>query len=329
MTGLAATLQAFFTTRLIEQSGFSPHTITAYRDTWRLLLRFSANTTGKPPQALDFTDLTGDLVGAFLTHLEHDRGNSISTRNARLAAIHSVFAYAAYRHPEHAATISRVLAIPSKRRQRTDVTYLEPAEVTALLAAPDRTTIAGRRDHALLQMAITTGMRVSELTGLKITDIHLGPGAHALCHGTGRKDRGTPLDRETVAVLRVLIAERATTHGYLFPTRTGTRMSRDAVAARLNQHTATAAATCPSLAGKKITPHILRHTCAMRLLEAGSDATLVALFLGHESVETTQIYIHANMKTKEAALARTTPTGTTPGRYQPADDTLLAYLQSL
>lgn len=329
MTALAATLQAFFTTRLAEQRGASPHTVTAYRDTWRLLLRYVAATTGTPPQALDFPELTAEVIGAFLTHLEHDRGNSVTTRNARLAAIHSVFAYAAYHQPEHAATIGRVLAIPSKRHHRSDVIYLDPEEVTALLGAPDRATRTGRRDHALLQTAITTGMRVSELTGVEITDVHLGSAAHTLCHGKGRKDRATPLDQQTVAVLRVYIAERVTTPGYLFPTRTGTRMSRDAVAARLAQHTATAAIACPSLAGKNITPHSLRHTCAMRLLDAGIDITVIALWLGHESIETTQIYLHASIKTKEAALARTTPTGTKPGRYKPADDTLLAFLQAL
>jgi integrase/recombinase XerD len=329
MTRLAPTLQAFFTTRLAEQRGSSPHTVTAYRDTWRLLLRYVAAATGTPPQALDFTDLTAEVIGAFLAHLEHDRGNSVTTRNARLAAIHSVFAYAAYQHPEHAALIGRVLTIPSKRHQRSDVIYLDSDEVTALLAAPDRSTRTGRRDHALLQTAVTTGMRISELTGLQIGDVHLGTAAHALCHGKGRKDRATPLDRQTVAVLRAYLAERTTLQGFLFPTRTGTRMSRDAVAARLAQHTTTAAVACPSLAGKNVTPHVLRHTAAMRLLDAGIDSTVIALWLGHQSPETSQIYLHASMKTKEAALARTRPTATKPGRYRPGDDALLAFLQAL
>ena len=329
MTALAPALQAFFTTRMAEQHGASPHTIAAYRDTWQLLLRHVSQTTGKPPRTLDFSDLTAETIGAFLAHLEHERDNSVATRNARLAAVHSLFAYAAYQHPEHADTISRVLAIPAKRRQRSDVTYLDTAEVAALLQAPSRATPAGRRDHALLQTALTTGMRVSELTGLRITDVHLGPAAHALCHGKGRKNRSTPLDRQTVAVLRVFIAERAVKEGFLFPARSSTRMSRDAVAARLALHAATAATTCPSLTGKVITPHVLRHTCAMRLLDAGIDITVIALWLGHESTETTQIYLHADMKTKEAALARTAPTGTAPGRYKPAGDALLAFLQSL
>lgn len=329
MTALAPTLQAFFTTRLAEQRGASPHTVTAYRDTWRLLLRYAAARTGTPPQALDFTELTDEMIGAFLAHLEHERGNSVTTRNARLAAIHSVFAYAAYQHPEHAAVIGRVLAIPSKRHQRTDVIYLDADEVTALLAAPDRTTRTGRRDHALLQTALTTGMRVSELTGLQIGDVHLGPAAHALCHGKGRKDRATPLDRQTVAVLRTYLAERPTRAGFVFPTWTGTRLSRDAVAARLAQCTATAAIGCLSLAGKNVTPHVLRHTAAMRLLDAGIDITVIALWLGHERAETTQIYLHASMRMKQAALDRTTPTGTKPGRYRPRDDALLTFLRTL
>jgi site-specific recombinase XerD len=327
MTKLAPTLQAFFTTNLTTQYGASPHTIAAYRDTWSLLLRYVAATTGTPPQTLDFADLTADVIGAFLAHLESDRHSSVTTRNARLAALHSLFTYAAYRHPEHAATISRVLAIPSKRHQRTDLTYLTATEVAALLAAPDLTTPAGRRDHALLQTAIITGMRVSELTGLTVTDVHLGTGAHALCRGKGRKNRTTPLDRETVATLRPLIAGRAT--GFVFPTRTGTRMSRDAVAARLAKHTATAADTCLSLTNKNVTPHVLRHTAAMRLLHAGVDITVIALWLGHESINTTQIYLHADMTTKQTALARTTPTGTRPGRYRPPNDDLLAFLQAL
>jgi site-specific recombinase XerD len=329
MTLLAPTLQAFFTTRLTSQFGASPHTLAAYRDTWQLLLRFIAETDRTPPQNLDLSAVTAETVSDFLTHLEIVRGNSIATRNARLAAVHSFFAYASYRHPEHSATISQIMAIPSKRHHRTDLTYLTPSEVTALLAAPDLATQAGRRDHAMLQLAITAGLRVSELTALKPNDVHLGPAAHVTCTGKGRKKRITPLDRQTVAVLREFTATLPTGAGVLFPTRAGTRMSRDAVAVRLTQHAATASTTCPTLASKNITPHVLRHTAAMRLLVAGIDTTVIALWLGHESVETTQVYLHADMTTKEKALDRTTPTGTQPGRYRPVDDTLLAFLQSL
>ena len=258
MTGLAPILQGFFTTRLCDQYGASEHTIAAYRDTWRLLLRYAATATGTAPAALDLSQLDTDLITEFLAHLETERGNTVSTRNARLAAVHSLFSYAAYQHPEHADTISRVLAIPAKRAQRTEITYLTPPEVIALLHAPDRSTTAGRRDHALIQVAVTTGMRVSELTALTVGDVHLGTGAHVVCHGKGRKDRITPLDRQTVQVLRHLTA-RASADAFVFPAREGTRMSHDAVAARLALHTATAADACPSLTRKNVTAHVLRH----------------------------------------------------------------------
>ena len=328
MARLAPVLQAFFTTRLSGQYGASVHTIAAYRDCWRLLLRYAATTTGTAPAAPDLGQLDSDLITGFLAHLESDRGNTVSTRNARLAAVHSLFSYAAYQHPEHADTISRVLAIPAKRAGRTEITYLTPPEVAALLDAPDRSTPAGRRDHALIQVAVTTGMRVSELTALTLGDVHLGTGAHVVCHGKGRKERITPLDRQTVRILRPFIAG-ASTDAFVFPAREGTRMSRDAVVARLALHTATATSTCPSLTGKNVTAHVLRHTAAMRLLTAGIDSTVIALWLGHESIETTQIYLHANMKTKEDALARTRPTGTKPGRYTVTDDELLTFLQGL
>ena len=331
MTLLAPTLEAFFTTRLTGQLGASAHTVAAYRDTWRLLLRYVVDTTGTAAQSIDLAQLDAELIGQFLTHLEHERGNSIATRNARLAAVHSLFAYAAVEHPEHAGSISRVLAIPAKRRQRrTDIIYLTDPEVTALLNAPDQGTPAGRRDHALLQVAVTTGLRVSELTGLRVGDVHLGTGAHVLAHGKGRKDRSTPLDHASVTVLRDLLGDTMTNRDrYVFTTRTGTRMSRDAVAVRLTLHATTAALTCPTLTGKNLTPHVLRHTAAMRLLAAGVDSTVIALWLGHESIDTTQVYLHADLATKENALARTTPTSSRTGRYQPEDDTLLAFLKNL
>jgi site-specific recombinase XerD len=329
VTALAPTLQAFFTARLTSQFGASAHTVAAYRDTWRLLLGYLAATTGTAPQNLDLSALNAEAVSGFLTHLEADRHNSVTTRNARLAAIHSFFGYAAYHHPEHAALISQVMAIPTKRHRRTDVAYLTPPEVDALLAAPDQTTPTGRRDHALIQVAVTTGLRVSELTGLRRTDVHLGTGAHLACHGKGRKNRATPLDAQTVAVLRAYTATLPPGVDVLFPARGGTRMSRDAVAARLARHTATAAATCPTLAAKKVTPHALRHSAAMRLLAAGVDSTVIALWLGHASAASTQVYLHADMKIKQAALDRTTPTGTAAGRYRPNDDTLLAFLRRL
>jgi integrase/recombinase XerD len=329
MTALAPTLQAFFTDRLIGQRQASPHTIAAYRDTLRLLLTFAAQRTGKQPSLLDVDDLDAPLIGAFLDHLEHERGNSPRTRNARLAAIRSLFRYAALRHPEHAATIGRVLAIPPKRFERALITFLAEPEIAALLAAPDRGTWTGRRDHAMLLLAAQTGLRASELIALTRGEVHLGVGAHLSCLGKGRKQRITPLTEQTVAVLRTWVAERASQpEPPLFPTRTGHALSRDAIEHRIAMHAETATAACPTLAAKKITPHVLRHTAAMRLLHAGVDTSVIALWLGHEQIETTQIYLHADMALKEQALARTTPLDTPPGRYRPPD-ALLAFLEAI
>ena len=329
MTALAPTLQAFFTDRLIRQRHASGQTIAAYRDTWRLLLTFTAQRTGKQPARLDITDLDAPLIGAFLDHLERDRGNSPRTRNARLAAIHSMFGYAALHHPEHAQTIARVLAIPAKRFDKALVTWLTEPEAQALLASPDKATWAGRRDHAMLALAAQTGLRISELTGLTRGDVHLGTGPHVSCHGKGRKQRITPLTTVTVTMLRAWLAERhGEPHQPLFPNRTGGRLSRDAVEKRLAQHVAAAMARCPSLKSKHVTAHTLRHTAAMRLLHAGVDTSVIALWLGHEQADTTQIYLHADLELKEKALARTTPMDTKPGRYKPPDQ-LLAFLESL
>jgi integrase/recombinase XerD len=329
VSALAPTLQAFFTERLIRQRHVSGHTIAAYRDTWRLLLGFAAEHTGSPVSTLDLAQLDAPLIGAFCDHLEHDRGNSVRTRNARLAAIHSLFRFAALRHPEHAASIARVLAIPPKRFDRALVTYLTDAEADALLAAPDRDSWTGRRDYTLLLLDIQTGLRVSELTALTVADAHLGTGAHVSCHGKGRKNRITPITADTVTALRGWLAERGGTPAEpLFPTRRGGALSRDAVERRIGLHAATAAAQCPSLQQKKITAHTLRHTAAMRLLHAGVDTSVIALWLGHEQVDTTQIYLHADLALKEQAIARTTPPASPPGRYRPPDK-ILAWLEAL
>jgi integrase/recombinase XerD len=329
VTTLAPTLQAFFTDRLIRQRHASDHTIAAYRDTFRLLLAFAEHRTGSTPSALKVADLDAPLVGAFLDHLEAGRGNSTSTRNARLAAVHSLFRYAGLRHPEDAAVIQRVLAIPPKRSDRVIITYLDDQEVDALLAAPDQATRTGRRDHAMLATAIQTGLRASELTALTVGDLHLGTGAHVSCLGKGRKQRVTPLTASTVTTLENWLAEYAgPPPSPLFPSRTGTPMSRDALERRLARHSATAALSCPTLAEKKISPHVMRHTAAMRLLAAGVDASVIALWLGHESVATTQVYIHADLALKEKALARTAPLDASAGRYQPPD-AVMAFLKSL
>jgi site-specific recombinase XerD len=329
MSTLAITLQAFFTDRLLRERHASPQTVAAHRDTWRLLLGFGAKRIGKPPSALDFEDIDVPLVCAFLDHLERERGNSVRTRNARLAAIHSLFRYAAFRHPEHADTIARVLAILPKRFERALIAFLSEAEVEALLAAPDPTSWVGRRDRALLLVAVQTGLRISELIGLRRNDVHLGAGAHLVCHGKGRKERVTPLTTPVVKVLRAWLAEwDGGPTGSLFPTRTGQPMRRDAIERRIALHAATAAAACPTLAKKSVTAHVLRHTAAMRLLEAGIDPTVIALWLGHERVDTTTIYLHAHLGIKERALARAQMPNARPGRYRPPD-ALLSFLEAL
>jgi integrase/recombinase XerD len=325
MTLLAPTLQAFFTQRLIVQRNASPHTIASYRDTFRLLLAFAEQHTGKHPHQLHFDDLDAPLIGAFLTHLEHDRHNSARTRNNRLAAIHSLYRYAALEHPEHAATIARVMAIPTKRYQRNEISYLNLAEIKALLRAPDTNTWHGRRDHALMLLAVQTGLRVSELTSLRINDITLSTTGHVRVIGKGRKARSTTLTRETIAVLRRWLKERqGQPEDPLFPTAQGQPLSRDAVERLLAKH----AASCPSLNTKHVSPHALRHTNAMLLRAKDVDIATIALWLGHESTHTTRIYEHADPALKEKAIARTAPLGSKPGRYQPTD-TLLQFLEAL
>lgn len=330
MSTLAPVLQAFFTERLIGQRDASPHTVASYRDAICLLLRFAQQRTGKAPHQLDIDELDAPLIGAFLNHLEAERGVSVRTRNARLTAIRSLFGFAAYRHPEHAAVIQRVLAIPPKRTDRALVTYLTEAEMNALLAAPDRATRLGRRDHALLLLALETGLRVTELTALTCGAVHLGTGAHVRCHGKGRKERITPLRRQTRVQLHAWLTERAgAPNDPLFPGPTGRALSRDAIRRLVDRHVAAAAASCPSLAGKTVSPHTLRHSCAMTLRRLGVDAATIALWLGHEDVRTTYgVYLHADLALKEKALARTAPPGTPTGRYRPADP-LLTFLESL
>jgi integrase/recombinase XerD len=329
MSALAPTLEAFFTDRLIRQRQASPSTIGAYRDTMRLLLCFVSERTAIEPSKLDLGQLDAPLIGAFLDHLEQDRGCGPRTRNARLAALRSFYRYAALQHPEHAATIARVLSIEPKRYRANLVTYLGDEELDALLDAPDRSTWTGRRDHAILVLAAQTGLRASELVGLACSDVHLGAGAHVRCVGKRRKERVTPLIGETVAVLAAWLSERAgDSTEPLFPTSTGRPLTRDALERRLARHHATAADRCPSLRAKRVTPHVLRHTAAMRLLHAGIDTTVIAMWLGHEKVETTQIYVDADMAVKERAIAKTKPLNGNPGRYRP-HDALLAFLQGL
>jgi integrase/recombinase XerD len=329
MSLIAPTLEAFFTDRLITQRNASPRTIAAYRDTLRLLLRFAQQQTGKQPCRLEFGDLDAPLIGAFLNDLEHKRSNSITTRNARLAAIHSLFRYAALRHPEDMATTARVIEIPAKRHKRTTISYLDEKEIKALLRAPDRNSWLGRRDHALLLVAIQTGVRVSELVALRVGDISLDTGAHCRVLGKGRKERCATLTSETIAVLHTWLDERqGLPEQPLFPSRRGGPLTPKAIAWLLDKHVTTAACGCRSLRTKRVTPHVLRHTNAMLLRAQNIDILTIALWLGHESTKSTEVYLHADNKLKQRAIDRTTPTGTPPGRYKPPD-TLLAFLDSL
>jgi integrase/recombinase XerD len=329
MTALAPTLQAFFTDRLLTQRQVSPRTVAAYRDTMRLLLVYAQQHVGTPPSRLDMADLDADLVTGFLSHLERDRHNGARTRNARLAAIHSLFRFAALRHPEHSESIARVLDIPAKRHDRPLISYLTPDEVNAVLAAPDQSTWIGRRDHALLVLDVQTGLRASELTALTVADIRLNDGPHVKCVGKGRKHRATPLTSHTVTVLRSWMRERS---GHpadpVFPTRQGRPLSVDAIQWRLAKHVTAAAACCPSLTGKDVSPHTLRHTCAVNLLRAGIDIATIALWLGHADIRATQAYLHVDLSMKERALTRTTPPDVRPGRFKPSDK-LLAFLEQL
>jgi site-specific recombinase XerD len=329
MTQFAPLLEAYFTDRLTRQRDASPHTIASYRDAFCLLLRFVNEETGKAPSKLELGDLDASVIGAFLDHLERNRGSSVATRNIRLAALRSFFSYAALSCPEHANLISRVLAIPPKRSERTIVSYLDEAEVDALVRAPDLSTWIGRRDHCLLVVGFGTGFRVSELTRLRCEDVQLGSGAHLWCHGKGRKQRCVPIGKSTAAVLTAWMKE---CHGEpsdpVFPSRVGGALSRDAIGYLVTKHTAAGAENCPSLRGKNVTPHTLRHTRAMTLLQSGADIATIALWLGHESLDSTGIYVHADMTLKEKALARTAPLNTKPGRFSPSDK-LLAFLESL
>lgn len=322
-------LQAFFTDRLMRQRQASPETIASYRDAFCLLFSFVRQHLDKEPSALKMEDLDAPLIVAFLCWLENDRRNSVRTRNARLAAIHSFFKYAALHDPIHSGLIQRVLAIPGKRYVKGDVEYLTRTETEALLAAPDQRSWGGRRDKTLLLLAVQTGLRVSELVGLDCQNIVFGSGSHVRCKGKGRKERCTPLSKESKEALVIWLQERnSRPSDPLFPNARGGRLSRDGVAYILHKHIFAAAQHCPSLEKKRVTPHVLRHTAAMNLLQHGVDRSVIALWLGHETLESVTVYVHANLQIKEQALARTTPLDVTPGRYRPDDD-LLAFLKSL
>lgn len=325
----ASLLEAFFTQRLMQQRQASAHTIASYRDTFRLLLLFAHRRLRKAPSTLALEDIDAPLVVAFLDELEKVRGVTARTRNLRLTAIRSFFRYVAFEAPAHAMQIQRMLAIPAKRFTRPLVPFLSRQEVDALLAAPDQRTWSGRRDHALILLAVQTGLRLSELTGLRRENLHLGTGAHVRVIGKGRKERCTPLSKNTRTVLVAWQREAPRVPAQpLFPNARGGRLSAHGVHYLLAKHVAAATKACSSLKHKRVSPHVLRHTAAMDLLQTGVEQTMIALWLGHESIETTQIYLDADLESKQRVLEMTKPPNGKPGRYRP-DDTLLAFLKSL
>ena len=327
--GLPSLLQSFFTDRLLRQRRASPHTIAGYRDSFRLLLHFAKERLGKAPSNVTLEDLNVRFVGDFLDDLEKRRKNSARTRNIRLAAVHSFFQYVALEEPAHALLCQQILAMPTKRHERRPVEFLTREESQAILSAPDLSRWVGRRDRTMLLLAVQTGLRVSELIGLRCEDLVLGTGAHVHCEGKGRKHRCTPLRPETVKVLEAWLRERrGRPEDPLFVSTRGGKLSRDAIERLVAKYADAAARTCTSLKRKKVSPHVLRHSAAMEPLQNGVDRSVIALWLGHESVETTQMYLHADMRLKEQALSRTLPLGTRPGRFRPGDK-LLAFLESL
>jgi len=329
-TPFGALLQGFFSGRLIEQRDVSPKTVASYRDIFRLLLRYIEREGHGRPSDLALESLDADLLIDFLNHLEHERGNSIRTRNARLAAIRSFFQYAAFEAPQSLNAINRVLSIPMKRFVRPSVRYLSRTEVNALLAVPDRNTWIGRRDHAMFTTLYNTGARVSELSAIRLADVSMAqyPGWISL-HGKGRKERSVPLWKSTSRLLRLWIRELPDCGEQpLFPNASGTALSRSAIELRLKRATGFASATCPSLRGKTVSPHTIRHTTAMHLLNAGVDLSVIALWLGHESIQTTHTYLETDLATKERALSRVEPTSSSRKRFAPKDS-LIDFLENL
>ncbi len=326
---LPALLQRFFIERLLSQLGASSHTVASYRDTFRLLLAFASKRLSRPPSSLSLEDIDVVLVTDFLDNLERERANTVKTRNTRLAGVRAFFHFIAYAEPACSLHCQRVLAIPAKRHERKPVDFLREEETDALVATPDRTTWIGRRDHILLLVATETGLRNAELRSLRRRDVDLGAGAHVRCSGKGRKTRCTPLRRDVVAALKPWLAECGNAPDEpVFPSSRGGFLSADALQRLVARHVTTASTKCSSLGGRSITPHTLRHTTAMALLRRGVDQTVIALWLGHESAETTQVYLHADMRLKEQALSYSDPNGAPPRRFKPPDP-LLAFLQSL
>jgi site-specific recombinase XerD len=327
--GFAVLLQQFFTQRLMQQKKVSPHTLCSYRDTFRLLLRFAKKKLHTAPEQLTLEQIDAPLVTAFLNDLESSRGVCARTRNLRLTAIRSFFRFASYEVPSRSAQIQRVLATPRKRYTRRLISFLTRSEVEALLSAPDKRNWTGRRDHALMLLTVQTGLRLAEVTGLTRRNLTLGRAAYLQVIGKGRKERAVPLCRPVAAVLTAWLDEpRMDGSDLIFPSVRGGRLSADAVEHLLGKHVAVASKVCPSIAKKRITFHCLRHTMAMDLLHAGVEQNAIALWLGHESVETTQMYLDADLVLREKILAKMTDIDSKPGKYRPPGQ-LLSFLNQL
>jgi integrase/recombinase XerD len=328
--GFPQLVQDFFLRRLVAQRGASARTVESYRDAFELLFGFLERRVGKSPSALALADLDAPLVLDFLDYLETERGNTTRTRNARLAAIHSFMRYAAIRDPASLPVTQRVLAIPAKRFDRPMLGYLTREQIAAILAAPDRGTWSGHRDAVLLATTYNTGARVSEITALRVRDILLDRNTAVHLHGKGRKQRVIPLWKNTATELRGWL-KRITTEpdAPVFPNRAGAPLTRSGVRDRLDGAVAVAEQRCPSLRGQRISPHTLRHTTAMHLLQSGTDLAVIALWLGHSGPAVTHQYLEADLAAKEAVLRRLAdPSPPTPTRFQPGDR-LLAFLQDL
>jgi len=328
-TPLGPLIQAFFAEHLLTHKRASPRTVSAYRDTFRLLFGFFHDTTGIEPCALHLADLDAPAILSFLDHLQERRSNSVRSRNARLAAVRSFFRFVALREPESLALATRVLAIPAKRADRRLVGYLTRSEIDAILAAPDRRQQAGRRDHALLLTLYNSGARVSEIASLRRSQVVVGASSVLQLHGKGRKERVVPLWPKTARALKAWFREcTGSPDAPAFPNARGAPLTRDGVSYILERAVRVAFPSCSSLQAKRVSPHVLRHTTAMHLLQAGVDITVIALWLGHESTETTHMYVEADLATKERALAKLAPAGQPIARFKPGD-AVMSFLASL
>jgi integrase/recombinase XerD len=326
---IAPLIQSFFTQHLQLHKRVSPQTVACYRDTFRLLFQFIKEQTGREPATFRITDLAAEVILSFLDHLEEQRHNSARSRNIRLAAIRTFFRWVALREPEQIDLATRVLAVPIKRAEKRIVQGLTREEMEALLNAPDPSTRQGRRDHALLSTLYNSGARISEVTGLRRHQVIFGASAFLQLHGKGRKERTVPLWPKTARTLQAWFRELdGESQELAFPSIRGAQLTTEGANQILQRALRKASIECPSLRDRHISPHTVRHATALHLLQSGVDISVIALWLGHESIETTHIYLEADLKTKERALEKLAPAGQTVQRYK-AGDEVLAFLASL